>query len=155
MDDQRAPALAPAPGSEAVALPNLPALSIRQPWAWAIVNVGKDIENRCWPTRFRGRFLIHAAKGCTQDEYIGARRFIMDALAPEYRGKGIVFPGWKSMDRGGIVGIAELVDCVSASASPWFMGEYGFVLRNVEPLPFTPCAGALGFFRPQNIKAEP
>ena len=30
------------------------ALSIRQPWAWAIINAGKDIENRQWPTKFRG-----------------------------------------------------------------------------------------------------
>lgn len=24
------------------------ALSIRQPWAWLIINAGKDIENRDW-----------------------------------------------------------------------------------------------------------
>lgn len=71
----------------------------------------------------------------------------MEAVGPEYRGRGIVFPGWKYMQRGGVVGEAELVDCVRESESPWFVGEYGFVLRNVKPLPFTPCAGALGFFR--------
>lgn len=32
----------------------LPAISIRQPWAWLILNAGKDIENRDWPTNFRG-----------------------------------------------------------------------------------------------------
>jgi hypothetical protein len=47
------------------------ALSIRQPWAWLILNAGKDIENRDWPTHFRGRFLIHASKGMTHDEYEG------------------------------------------------------------------------------------
>ena len=26
------------------------ALSIRQPWAWAILHAGKDIENRDWRT---------------------------------------------------------------------------------------------------------
>lgn len=26
------------------------ALSIRQPWAWAILHAGKDIENRDWHT---------------------------------------------------------------------------------------------------------
>lgn len=45
------------------------ALSIRQPWAWHILNSGKDIENRDWPTRFRGRVLIHASKGMTRAEY--------------------------------------------------------------------------------------
>ena len=45
------------------------ALSIRQPWASLILKAGKDIENRDWPTKFRGRILIHAAKGCTRDEW--------------------------------------------------------------------------------------
>lgn len=38
------------------------ALSIRQPWSWLIANDHKDIENRSWPTNFRGCFLIHAGK---------------------------------------------------------------------------------------------
>lgn len=39
----------------------IPALSIRQPGAWLIVNGHKDIENRDWPTtNFRGRLLVHA-----------------------------------------------------------------------------------------------
>ncbi|HTV55212.1 MAG TPA: ASCH domain-containing protein, partial [Terriglobia bacterium] len=37
------------------------ALSIRQPWAWLIVNGFKPIENRSWNTNFRGRILIHAS----------------------------------------------------------------------------------------------
>jgi hypothetical protein len=30
------------------------ALSVRQPWAWAIVSGYKDVENRSWPTNYRG-----------------------------------------------------------------------------------------------------
>lgn len=41
------------------------ALSIRQPWAWLIINGGKDIENRDWPTKFRSRILVHAGKGAS------------------------------------------------------------------------------------------
>lgn len=41
---------------------SLPALSLRQPWAWAILHAGKTIENRTWATRYRGRIRIHAAK---------------------------------------------------------------------------------------------
>ena len=37
-------------------------LSLRQPWAWLVVNGLKDLENRRWNTRFRGTFLIHAAQ---------------------------------------------------------------------------------------------
>lgn len=44
------------------------ALSVRQPWAWAIIYAGKDIENRSWQAvnrglKQRGRVAIHAAKG--------------------------------------------------------------------------------------------
>jgi hypothetical protein len=35
-------------------------LSIRQPWAWLIVNGHKPVENRDWATSFRGPVLIHA-----------------------------------------------------------------------------------------------
>lgn len=52
------------------------ALSIRQPWAWLIIHGGKDIENRTWPTRFRGRVAVHAGKGMTRDEYEAAMLFI-------------------------------------------------------------------------------
>src|SRR5437016_10859136 len=38
------------------------ALSVRQPWAWLIVNGHKDIENRSWQTKFRGKLLIHAGQ---------------------------------------------------------------------------------------------
>ena len=128
---------------------DLPALSIRQPWAWMILHAGKDIENRCRPTRFRGRVLIHAAKGCTRNEYEDALWFAGDFEARTVAAThlpsspAIRVPELKDLPRGGIIGEAELVDCVRESESPWFVGEYGFVLRNVKPLPFTPCVGAL------------
>ena len=49
--------------------------------------------------------------------------------------------------RGGIVGTAEVAGCVTTSASPWFFGTYGFLLRNIQPVDFIPCKGALGFFK--------
>jgi hypothetical protein len=45
------------------------ALSVRQPWAWAIIYALEDIENRGWPIHYRGDILIHAAKTCTKKEY--------------------------------------------------------------------------------------
>jgi hypothetical protein len=107
------------------------ALSIKQPWSWLIVSGHKDIENRTWSTAFRGRFLIHAGK-----RYDGDQR--------EWDWPDIERPA--GFDMGGIVGEAELVDCVTNSGSPWFRGPYGFVLRNARPLPFRACRGALGFF---------
>lgn len=123
----------------------LRALSIRQPWAWLILNAGKDIENRNWFSHYRGRFLIHAAKRCTRLEYQEAKRFLDRA------GLNIKLPPLDSLDRGGIVGVAEIVDCVTSSKSPWFFGPYGFRLANVQPLPFQRCNGALGFFVPETV----
>lgn len=119
------------------------ALSIRQPWAWLIVNGHKDIENRSWATRFRGPVLIHAAKGMTRQEYEDAADFA-------YFGCGVhQMPTFEQMQRGGIVGMATVVDCVPAErrTSRWHMeGCNGFALRGAQPLPFTSMAGRLGFF---------
>lgn len=117
------------------------ALSIRQPWAWHILHNGKDIENRDWSTRFRGRVLIHVSKGCTRAEYESGN----DPLSGR-GGPRIMLPPLEALERGGIVGSVEIVDCVERSDSPWFFGRYGFVLRDPQLLPFIPWKGRLGFF---------
>ena len=113
------------------------ALSIRQPWAWAIINAGKDIENRDWPTRFRGPVCIHAAKAWGVEE-----RLDIDCI---HRLSGIRFPLGIPL-LGGIIGVAEIVDCVEDSESKWFFGRFGFVIRNARPVEFIPVKGSLGFF---------
>lgn len=117
------------------------ALSIRQPWAHLIVYGGKDIENRSWHTKFRGRFLVHASSGMTVKEF----RFALDFM--EERGLPLPHPIPRgNLLRGGIIGSVELVDSVDTSESPWYMGDKGFVLRDPRPLPFLPYKGQLGFF---------
>jgi len=117
------------------------ALSIRQPWANMIFKAGKDIENRDWPTKVRGRVLIHASKGCTHAERDDALDFAEIVSGVRYT------VDLKTIERGGIVGSVEIIDCVSESKSPWFVGRYGFVLRDPKPLPFfIPWKGRLGFF---------
>ncbi len=115
------------------------ALSIRQPWAWLILFGGKDFENRDWATKYRGRFLVHAAKGMEPFEYNHARDFLMDRIP-------VTLPRPEDLPRGGIVGMADLTDCVTASKSPYFFGKFGFKLENVKPLPFIPWRGMPGFF---------
>lgn len=117
------------------------AISIRQPWAWLIINAGKDIENRSWPTHLRGRVLVHAAKGMTNSEYEDVEAFIA-----EHPGSVLQLPPREALERGGIIGSVEIVDCVRQSKSPWFFGPYGFVLRDPKPLAFLPLRGRLGFF---------
>lgn len=114
------------------------ALSIRQPWAWLIIHSGKDIENRSWHTKFRGRFLVHASQGMTSDEFTQALLFCSDRRLP--------MPDRDELQRGGIIGSVELVDSISSSNSPWYMGDVGFVLRDPKPLPFLPLKGRLNFF---------
>lgn len=119
------------------------ALSIRQPWAWLIVNGHKDVENRDWPTSYLGAVLIHASK--TRDlEGYGQALQICELL-------GITLPPLDDLPKGGIVGEATLHDCVTECDSPWFVGEHGFLLRDARPLPFVPFRGRLGFF---NVKTE-
>lgn len=101
------------------------ALSILQPYPHHIFHSGKDVENRDWPTRGRGWFIVHAGKSVR-----------------ECAGADMDYP------RGGIVGMARIVDCVTEMDSEWFFGKYGFVLRDAFPVPLILCRGQLGFFAP-------
>jgi hypothetical protein len=112
------------------------ALSVRQPLAWLIVQGHKDIENRTWKTRYRGPFFVHAGAALASD-IEGIRRWARRRFAIEIP---------EDLPRGGIVGVANLDDCVERSRSPWFGGEIGFVLSRARPTRFVPMAGKLGFF---------
>lgn len=124
-------------------------ISVRQPWAWLILNAGKDIENRNWSTKIRGRVLIHAAKGVTKDEWRASWCWVRE-FCPDAWDKGCREIEAGTIERGGIVGSVEIVDCVDRSDSPWFCGKYGVVLQNPQPLPFYPYRGQLGFFKIKN-----
>lgn len=122
------------------------ALSIRQPWAWLIIHAGKDIENRSWRTHFRGRFLVHASAGCSRAEYEDACQVACE-LEWLFELKVSTPPPFEQIQRGGIIGSVELVDCVGQSDSVWCSnGNFGFALRDPIPLPFRPYKGQLGFF---------
>jgi hypothetical protein len=115
------------------------ALSIRQPWAWLIVHGWKNIENRCWPTQERGRFLIHASKSMSAEEYDACAAFVAKFPA-------VKLPPPSDLPRGGIVGEAVLLDCVDWHPSEWFEGPFGLVIDEAKPVSFRACAGRLKFF---------
>lgn len=119
-----------------------PVLSVRQPWAWLIVHGYKDIENRNWPARFRGRFWVHAAQGMTRAEYWDALKFSVSCGVPQ-----VQFPRMDELQRGAIVGSADLVDCVEHHQSRWFVGRFGFILRCGQTCEPRPLKGQLGFFQ--------
>jgi len=122
------------------------ALAVRQPWAWAIIHAGKDIENRDWRLpnyngrlSRRGRIAIHASAVIGKAEYYTAREFLTK--------RGVGCPAPCDLTRGGIVGSVEIIDIVSASDSPWFFGPLGLVLKDPMPHEFIAVKGSLGFFR--------
>ncbi len=96
-----------------------PAISVYQPWADLIVRGIKDIENRSWPTRFRGKILIHAGSNIKWDIVKKYRRTLGLDSVDDYEPQTMA-----------IVGMAEIVDCVTTHRSRFFLGPYGFVLRN-------------------------
>ena len=116
------------------------ALTVRQPWAWAIVHAGKTIENRTWATKYRGPLLIHAAKGRpTRAEMTWAAEYIERITGPV---------GWHStLTFGDVIGVVDLVDVITTPPdSPWWMGPVGWVLRNPRPCQPWPLHGQLGLF---------
>lgn len=109
------------------------ALTIRQPWAWAIVTGLKSIENRSWPTRYRGLLLVHAGR----QPWSGAYDM------PEC-------PALKSLPYGAIVGGVDVVDCVpveQVAGDRFASGPWCWKLANAwlieKPVPML---GKLGMF---------
>lgn len=104
------------------AMETMRALTIRQPWAHAIMTLGKDVENRTWATPHRGLVVVHAGQ-------------VVDRHA------GMKVPG--DLARGALLGVVELVDVRRDAPSPWACpGHYHWVLA--RPQPFAepiPCRG--------------
>jgi len=111
------------------------AISIRQPWAWLIVNGHKDVINCHWQTAYRGPLLIHAAKN-PDLQYETIQKYY----------DHIIIPPKNCVDHGGIVGCVELTDCVQSYSSIWFSGPFGLVVRNPQIWPFLPWPGRTGLF---------
>ncbi len=123
-------------------LPHL-ALSVRQPWAWAIIHGGKDIENRSLGSiragrMVPGRICIHAASGMKEDEY----RYAHWRLERH----GVLCPRPDVLIRSAIIGTVRVLEIITESDSEWFGGEAGLRLSGPEPIEPIPASGALGYF---------
>lgn len=127
------------------------ALSLTEPMAWAIFH-GKDVENRRWSTKVRGRVYIHASKGFNKGHYnflaLSGVGCLLDEPLPEPEG----------FVHGAIIGEVDIIDCrffppdeLPHLHSAWAMpSQYQFILANPfeyeKPIP---CKGKLGFFIPE------
>ena len=133
-------------------------LSIKQPWAWLIVNGYKPVENRTWRCDYRGPLLIHAGKNFDYEGYLWLKDKMPDIHRNIVQAFGIFSmfsryskPRILNGDFGGIVGSVNMVGCVETHPSPFFFGPWGFVLEDAKPLPFRPLPGQLGIF---DVKLE-
>jgi hypothetical protein len=111
------------------------AISIKQPWAWAIIYAGKDIENRTWGTKHRGRILIHASSTIDRQGYLW--------LMERHWGR---LPDPDQLETGGIIGAVDIVGCVRQHPSRWFFGPFGFVLQNPISYSLVEMKGKLGIW---------
>jgi hypothetical protein len=121
------------------------ALSIRQPYAWLICKGFKDIENRSWPTKFRGRIYVHAgvSKVYLKNSVNDNKTRLSPGQIDEYSAV------MNTLAYGAIIGEVSIIDCITESSSPWFTGKYGFLLSN--PVLYDhaiPCKGKLNFSKP-------
>jgi hypothetical protein len=114
------------------------AVSVHQPWAWAILHAGKSFENRTWQTRHRGPLVIHAGKS-------PARLAGIDPATWRAR-YGVEMPDRSQLVFQALIGVVEVVDCVRveevAKEHPgrrWAEGPWCWVLANprvyAEPIP--------------------
>jgi ASCH domain len=111
----------------------LRALTIKQPWAHLIIHGGKDIENRSWNTKLRGRFFVHAA---LVDDHDAMSSFL--DFYPQFKDQDLI--------RGAIIGSVEIVDVMTECSSFWFRGPKGFVLKDPKPCAPIYCKGQMNFW---------
>ena len=125
------------------------ALSVRQPWAWAIAHGRKDVENRTWPTQWHGRLAIHASARWDEDGAWDWR--VMEAALseePVQRDDRFVLSA--------VIAVADLVDVARGVNSLWAEpGQFHWRLANVRPLAEPmPCKGRLGLWDlPDDVEA--
>lgn len=124
------------------------AISIRAPWAYLILLGFKPVENRSWPSKYRGPLLIHVSKryDIEGEKFLEERKDFQDDMNKYFMfANRIVLSGLPHM--GVIAGQVNMVDCVTAHQSPYFFGDYGHVYERPEifkaPIPYK---GKLGIF---------
>lgn len=102
------------------------AISIKQPWAYLICAGIKDVENRTWPTKYRGRVYIHASaksacnNGCsshlfTEQQMIAIKQSIPahPDLDRDFQGNSFSPFFFEEHELSAIIGHVDIVNCIS------------------------------------------
>jgi len=130
------------------------ALTLIQPWSFAVAHLGKPIENRTWapPDWLLGqRIAIHAGKKVDEDAIRQLRRVGFNCPGPTGLVAGriestAILVGWCWPGRG--VMLAEGYEDPNATSSPWWGGPCGWLLDDVHALHAPiPCRGAQGLWK--------
>lgn len=116
-------------------------ISVQQPWADLIVSGYKDVENRTRRSHYRGPLLIHASQKVDKEGLAD----ILAALTEAGDEEGVAF--FSNPPTGAIVGLVNMIDCVTEHPSDWFDGPFGYVLADPQlfdqPIPMK---GQLGIY---------
>jgi hypothetical protein len=148
--------------------PPLSALTVWQPWAWAIAGGWKQLENRDWPPPavLIGKwFAIHAGRQHDEEAaaYLEARKeqlglpgapppggqMTLGAIVAVARVAGAVQVeevfddpyGVGRLQARKVLGQLSMLDGSAAAASPWATGPWLWVLRDIVPIAPVPCRG--------------
>lgn len=138
----------------------VPAISVRQPWAAAIVWFGKDIENRSyWPFSYRGPVLIQSSRTEPTEDDIEIMCEIAEEAGVDSKTILAHFDELNelAMPYGCIVGVAHLYDVLAIDEmppkghpvehSPWGDDANWLCLSDVEPVVPVPWKGQVGLFK--------
>ncbi|RNL66261.1 hypothetical protein EFK50_01140 [Nocardioides marmoriginsengisoli] len=91
------------------------ALTVQQPWAWAIIHGGKDVENRTQAWTYRGLLAIHAGARVSErgleSQLVLDSAMKVDSESPAvYSYAGRPWRHEPTVPLGGIIGVVDLVD---------------------------------------------
>ncbi len=116
------------------------AISIKQPWAWAIASGFKTIETRTWPTNYRGELLIVSS--------LKPDKEMMDWFIAQ-TGKHIR----EQMEYGKAIATANLADCrlmteadQDAALCDIYPHAFAWIFESVQPITPFAVKGRLGIY---------
>lgn len=131
------------------------ALTIKQPWAWAIVNGTKRVENRTWKPPFDiigQRIAIHTSARIEKAELL-AYTELGAWLEPTVNTLPVgcivctaIVVGYSVMEGNRLVQQSKGAQGYNPYTDPWFCGPVGWLLADVRKVAPLPCKGALGLW---------
>lgn len=145
-------------------------LSLWSPWAFAMMHLGKDVENRPLASSARGitgTVFIQASGWPGGGAPLKPKTASWHRFVEQYEAAALIWHGMSpenkvlpaefefehcERSRGQIIGTVEIThyqEPDSPPDSPWYAeGQRAMMIRNPKPLSvFIPCGGQLGFWR--------